>query len=222
MVPPLLRVLHFHSNNQRYRPVIDALAVLTRYADQSRTYYPADDPPPLEGVVPAAWRDMVIAPRQRSAGRIRRVPYEICVLQALREQLRCKEIWVAGAHRYRNPADDLPQDFATQRETYYASLQLPLDSDTFLAQLQHDHTQALAMLNDGLTHNPTVRITDKQDHWIDVTPLTPQPAPPQLEALKAEVSQRWPMTSLLDMLKETDTRVQFSDLFQSVSRFVNI
>ena len=31
-----------------------------------------------------------------------RITYAICVLEALREQLRCKEIWVIGANRYRN------------------------------------------------------------------------------------------------------------------------
>ncbi len=55
----------------------------------------------------------------RSLGpdRIRRVPYEICVLQVLREKLRCKEIWVAGAQRYRNPEENVLQDFADQRAT---------------------------------------------------------------------------------------------------------
>lgn len=217
MVPPLLRVLRFHSNNSIHRPVIDALDVLTRYADSDAPFYDPDDAPPLDGVVPAAWREMVIAPRPRGPNRIRRVPYEICVLQALREKLRCKEIWVAGADRYRHPEDDLPQDFDTRRETYYAALQLPLACDTFIEHLQQEHAQALAMLNDGLPTNAEVRITDKQGGWIEVSPLTPQPDPPHLEALKAEVSTRWSMTSLLDILKEADARVHFSDLLQSLT-----
>lgn len=32
-----------------------------------------------------------------------RINYEICALQALRDQLRCKEIWVKGADKFRNP-----------------------------------------------------------------------------------------------------------------------
>ena len=43
--------------------------------------------------------------------RTNRVTYEVAVLEALREQLRCKEIWVVGANRYRNPDEDLPTDF---------------------------------------------------------------------------------------------------------------
>jgi hypothetical protein len=50
--------------------------------------------------------------------RVNRITYEMCVLQALRDQLRCKEIWVVGADRYRNPDDDVPQDFEAQRPAY--------------------------------------------------------------------------------------------------------
>ena len=56
-----------------------------------------------------------------SAGRdrINRVTYEVAVLETLREQLRCKEIWVVGANRYRNPDEDLPADFEANRDEYY-------------------------------------------------------------------------------------------------------
>jgi hypothetical protein len=55
----------------------------------------------------------------------------------------------------------------------------------------------------------------KGDGWIKVSPLTPQPEPPNLFALKAEVARRWPMTNLLDVLKETDLRVGFTEAFHS-------
>jgi hypothetical protein len=63
--------------------------------------------------------------------RINRINYELSVLQALREQLRCKEIWVVGANRYRNPEEDLPADFDIQRETYYQALNKPTDASEF-------------------------------------------------------------------------------------------
>jgi hypothetical protein len=50
---------------------------------------------------------------------IDRVAYELGVLQTVRDKLRCKEIWVDGAKRYRNPDEDLPQDFEAKRATYY-------------------------------------------------------------------------------------------------------
>jgi hypothetical protein len=41
--------------------------------------------------------------------------YEVVTFQALREHLRCKEIWITGADRWRNPDEDLPADFETRR-----------------------------------------------------------------------------------------------------------
>jgi hypothetical protein len=54
--------------------------------------------------------------------RVNRINYEICVLQSLRERLRSKEVWVAGAERYRNPDEDLPTDFAQRRVACYGGL----------------------------------------------------------------------------------------------------
>jgi hypothetical protein len=34
---------------------------------------------------------------------VERVPYELCVLIALREALRRREVWVEGAGRWRDP-----------------------------------------------------------------------------------------------------------------------
>ena len=49
------------------------------------------------------------------------------MLQALREQLRCKEIWVVGADDWRNPDEDLPADFEARRGEHYGELRKPLD-----------------------------------------------------------------------------------------------
>jgi hypothetical protein len=50
-------------------------------------------------VVKADWRPAVVDER----GRVERVPYELCTLQALRDALRRREIWVVGARLWRNP-----------------------------------------------------------------------------------------------------------------------
>lgn len=56
----------------------------------------------------------------------------MAVLEALREQLRCKEIWVVGANWYRNPDEDLPADFEANRDEYYKALNLLFDADRYL------------------------------------------------------------------------------------------
>ena len=52
---------------------------------------------------------------------------------------------------------------------------------------------------------------------IKVTPLDAQPATARLRELKAEILRRWPMTGLLDMLKETDFRVGFTRVFDTTA-----
>ncbi len=60
-------------------------------------------------------REAVIEKDAEGCSHVNRITYENCVLDALRDKLRCKEVWVVGANRYRNPNDDVPADFETQR-----------------------------------------------------------------------------------------------------------
>lgn len=78
-----------------------------------------------------------------------------------RDKLRCKEIWVSGANRYRNPDEDLPVDFEERREENYKALKQPLDAESFIAALKQEMIQWLEKLNEGMPKNSKVRITDK-------------------------------------------------------------
>jgi hypothetical protein len=51
MMPGLLNMLEFRSNNESHRPVIKALALLKRYIGVPGAYYPPEEDPPIEGVV---------------------------------------------------------------------------------------------------------------------------------------------------------------------------
>ena len=219
MMPRLLRALDFRSNNETHRPVLNALALLKKYADSKLTAYPPDEDVPVEGVVRGSWQQAVLEQDKDGAPRVNRISYEICVLQALRERLRCKEIWVKGADRYRNPDEDVPADFDMQRTTYYAALQLSQDADAFVAQVRQEMTAALADLDRTLPTNQHVQILPKSGGWIALAKLDPQPEPENILALKVDLGARWPMTGLLDMLKETDLRVGFSDAFRSPTAF---
>jgi TnpA family transposase len=219
MVPRLLRTLDFRSNNETHRPVLGALALLKKYADSKMTAYPTDEDVPLDSVVRGPWQQAVLEQDKDGVQRVNRISYEICVLQALRERLRCKEIWVKGADRYRNPDEDVPADFDTQRSAHYAALQLSQDANAFVAQVRQDMTAALADLDRTLPQNQQVQILPKSGGWIALSKLEAQPEPGKILALKADLATRWPMTGLLDMLKETDLRVGFSDVFRSPTAF---
>ncbi len=118
VVPLLLEVLQFHSNNASYQPIITALDLLKRYheaAPQQVSFAP-DERVPLNGVVPARWREIVVQAGEDGLERVNRINYKLSVLHTVREKLRCKELWLADADRFRNPDADLPADFAEHRE----------------------------------------------------------------------------------------------------------
>jgi Tn3 transposase DDE domain len=98
-------------------------------------------------------------------------------------------------------------------------LNLPLDADRFITQLQDEMRDALGTVNAGLKKNPAVRISPKGGGWITLTPLDKQPDPPNLAAFKTELTATWPMTNLLDMVKETDLRLGFTDALKSPTAY---
>ena len=111
MLPILLETLTFRSDNVAHRPVTEALAWLQAHRD-SRQQFVSCDEVPIDDVVRPQMQEILIEETPRGTQRINRINYEICVLQALRDRLRCKEIWVEGADRFRHPDDDLPADFS--------------------------------------------------------------------------------------------------------------
>ena len=215
MLPKLLTTLEFRSNNETHRPVITALELLQRYVDSQVRVYPLEEDVPLDGVVKKGALETVLESDAAGNVRVNRINYELCVLQMLREKLRCKEVWVVGADRYRNPEEDLPTDFETHRDQYYEALRLPLDADTFSTQLQQEMRDALTRLDQCLPKNPHVQCLTKGKGWIALSPLDAQPEPLVLHRLTTEIGQRWQMTSLLDMLKEADLRIGLTAAFKS-------
>ncbi|CAE6869060.1 Tn3 family transposase ISNpu13 [Paraburkholderia aspalathi] len=212
MLPHLLDALEFRSNNEAHRPVIDALNLLRQHRDSRQQYFAIDEVP-VKGVIRDKWREIVIDEDKGGKERINRINYEICVLQSLRERLQCKEIWVVGAERYRNPDDDLPADFGERREAYYEALGHPADVELFMAGIRQTMIEALTTLNQGLPKNSRVTLRPTGKNRICLTPLDAQPDPPNLQRVKAEIFKRWSSTGLLDVFKEADLRIGFSDAF---------
>jgi len=129
-------------------------------------------------------------------GRIEHIPYEWCVLVALRKAIRRREIWVEGGKTWRNPEADLPADFDDNRDVHYEALKKPRNPAAFLADLQRRHTAALDRLEGAMRKGSTggVKITRKKgESWISVPPLVKQEEP---TGLKAEISRRWGVIDL--------------------------
>lgn len=213
MLPVILKVLTFRSHTQPR--LIQAIDLLKRYVDTRRNTYPESEDVPITGIVPTQWQPLVVEQTETGETRINRINYEICVLTTLRDHLLSRTVWVVGAKDFRNLDEDMPQDYEQNRHYYYEMLGLPLEQSTFVNRVQGEMKAALQQLNDTLSHNPLVTV--QSSGHIKIAKLEALPQAPTLRYLRAEVQRRWPTTNLLDVLKETDYRTRFSQMFESAA-----
>ena len=105
---------------------MDTIDLLRRYAPRpgQDRWYDDEERIPIDGVVPLEWREAVIDEQ----GRVERIPYELCVLKALRDAIHPRELYVAGANRWRDPEDDLPAGFDLNRDVHHDALRQSLRS----------------------------------------------------------------------------------------------
>jgi len=214
MLPELLNNLEFRTTAQ-YQPLMDALNLLKDYLCQKGTTYPKGVHVPVKGIVPVDWMPHVME-GEGGSSKVNRTAYEICVLKVLREKLRCREIWVVGSRKHRNPEEDLPQDFEENKPDYYAKLEIPMDPKAYLQGIREELTRSLEGFNATLPHNPKVKIVaKKKSHQFCVSRFKALNDPENLASMKRELFTRWGDTSLLNMLLETDLRVNFTQDFRS-------
>jgi len=217
MVPEILRVLEFKSNNISHQPIIDALALVKTKHNLKKKYMTFTETIPFEGVIKPSWREIVLENDEKKGKIIDKIKYEILVLKALRSKLRCKEVWVVGADRYRNPDEDLPMDFYQKKQYYYDLLKLDMCPETFIHNLKDEMKNALLHLNNGIPLNAKVSIGEKNKGWITVSPSEPQQESENILNIKNSIYENWKNTSLLDTLKETDLRTSFTNIFKSTA-----
>ncbi|MCC5466284.1 transposase, partial [Pelosinus baikalensis] len=146
-----------------HRPVIKALELMKKYTESASHYFADNEEIPIEGVIRPGIKEAVMEKSDNGQERINRINYEIVALQALRDKLRCKEIWVAGASRYRNPDEDLPTDFEERREENYKALKQPLDSEEFISTIKQNMINALTMLDTSMPKNTKVKILTEKN-----------------------------------------------------------
>jgi hypothetical protein len=215
MLPWVLEHLTFRSEN-RFQPVIEALAVIKQFLGTKVQYFPEEVP--LDGVVLPSWRDTVLE-AQDGTVRINRQYYELCVLQRLERALKCKEVWVEGASAFRNPSQDMPANWQhdAQRIAYYQVLTQPVQVSSFIDPLRERLTQALIQFNRELPQNPHVHLStpvaNEDRRLFAVDRLTAQPEPQSLGRIKDLISQRYGMLDLLDIFVEADRLTGFTRFF---------
>lgn len=216
MLPALLEGLQFRSDN-RFQPVIEALAVIRRHLGSHSRYYPKTVP--IEGVVTPAWKEKVLEEIDGET-RVNRHYYELCVLERLQRALKCKEVWVEGSSAFRNPSEDMPGDWADEqrRTRHYQELGKPLEAQTFVRSLQERLVTALTQFNRVLPQLDHLRIVshpkkkEGRGLWA-LAKLEPQAEPQSLGLIKRTIGRHYGILDLLDVFVEADRIVDFTRFF---------
>lgn len=121
---------------------------------------------------------------KRGKRRVVRMVYQVCTFQALRDQLRCKEIWVVGADRWRNPAEDFrPISWNAELE-HYEGLRKPMDPTEFITAMQQEMRAELDALHAALPKCDSLDIKERKAGPIRLTPISAAPGPKNLRKLK--------------------------------------
>lgn len=211
MIQPLLENMAFRSNNAEHQPILDALLLIKKYFDSNKIYFPDHEYVPID-CLPDKWKRRIVDP---NSGKIKRICYEVYILKKLADRIRCREIWIEGSFKHRNPDEDLPNNFEENKEAHFKDLSLPIDGDVFIEQLKHRHVSALTALNNNIPQNTKVKISSQNGGRIIVTPLTAQAESNNIVIIKKNLQDKWEGTNLIDMIKEVDLENHFTHDFIS-------
>ena len=218
LVWALLGALSLQADQPQYLEVLTALKWIQEKTEEKKKQVFQEIP--FQNALPPAWLSFIKVKEQpeNSVFYLNVSAFELALFGRLEKELGCKNIWVEGSYRYRNPLHDFPSDFNENKEHYFNLLNLPRDGNTFVDPLQAKVEAALKDLNDSIVDNPKIVIRErKKKGTIKISPSPPQEEPLYLHLLQQEIMRRWGPISLMDILKEADFRIGFTSRFQSVS-----
>ena len=216
MVKPVLDTLVFRSHNPAHASLLTGIELMHRYLDRRHVYYPETETIP-DDILTGIWRK--IGMEESSQGsRVSTKHFELCVLRKLERALKCKEIWVEGAYRFRNPDEDLPADWEDRRVEYYHMRGAPLNADEFIEPLKKEMYAGLEHFNSFLNRARDVAIFHPgggEKGVLLIPKLQKRPERPLIQEVKGGVLKKWGILDLIDILLEADRRVDFSRFFQT-------
>ncbi len=203
------------------KPTTKSVPVVAQAKDGDKGKIQAQENIPAINQIGPLWRPLVDTEDKQSPFNI--FAFVLAIFECIEKELGCKNIWIEGAYRYRNPCSDFPDDFDDNKAYYYKLLDLPEDVEKFIAWLRKELESHLKSFNDSILSNPKVVIRPSEDKKskktkgaIKLSPSLPQEEPVNLKFLQAELIKRWPNISLMDVLKEADLRIGFTKHFPSV------
>jgi len=164
--------------------------------------------------LPPRWRRHVLERNRRGEDTISRPHYELALLTPLNEQLKSGDVTVPRSRRWTDFEEYLiPKTaWAAERERHYAALGLPLDRETYLAQLATRLDEVTAGVDTRAPRNTALPI-DRAKREFHLARLRASPAQDAAQALKALIEARLPPVELVDVLIDLDNPTDFLQHF---------
>jgi hypothetical protein len=213
----ILKLLPLKADHADYKSILEAVHFIKKHCDESESEnYIAIAP--LDNVISGTWETKVIT-KVDDQKIVNKYNYEIAVLEQLKSFLGYKAVWIEGSYRYRDPNEDLPKDFEQNKKAYYEMLGLPTCPKEFIAQLKKLLASNLKSLNSSIVDNKLVKIKSSScNKNIGITPSKPQEEPENIDALQKEIVDKWSSINLIDILKECDLLINFTEQMETIAR----
>jgi TnpA family transposase len=205
--PAVLAAVHFEGASAA-QPLLRAVEVLKELNASGARKVPEDAP---DEFVPARWRGYLSQASASGDHSAYRHYWELCVLLALRDGLRCGDVFVPGSRRYADPASYLltPEQWEPQRTEFCTLVERSPDPARAWASTEAELEQVLgdldAVLASGYGH---VRLSEQGE--LVISPLSAESVPAEADDLRDELTALLPRPRLASLLIEMDHRIGFS------------
>ena len=214
----ILSTIKFNTNNPAFKPLIESLSLIKKYMNVRGKYYPSTEKIPTDLSIMEKWKSSIFH-TSSSGEEISKYHFELYLLQKIEKSLKCKEIWVEKSYLFRNPEEDLPQNWNKSKHLVYClKLDIPIDSNSFIDPIKNELKSSIehannyfSKINDTYIYYPG----NGERGYFRVPKLKALPERPILQEIKNGLLKRWGILDLLDVLIEADRQIDFSRFFQS-------
>ncbi len=218
MIKPILDVLKLNTNNRAYTKLLKGLDIIHSHINKNYRYFPLYEDVPLE-LLTKKYAALAIE-KVGQKERIVKHYFELGILEKVDKMVRCKELWVKNAGKFRNPNADLPINWSENRHEYYKRIETPFDGNIFIETMQERMKEHLSIANNYFSkkrkNDVYIYHSGNSDKGLLRVPkIKKQRERIIIQKIKENVIEHWGVLDLIDVLVETDRQVNFTRFFTS-------